>query len=152
MPLIFTCLICIACIFMNPAKALALQLHLAPGSLYAHQMAHAFFMFSMGAFSFWLQKNRLIEQKGWRYIQISALFFILWNIDTFTVHVIREAITSDMFIGSARAWDLAVDLSTVRAKIFYAGKILDHVFLVSAVWAFLAGIISFREEPGPEEW
>ena len=140
------------CIFvLFPANAFATQQHSDPEGLYSHLIAHIFFIGTMVLLYAQIRISRP-QHRGWRFIGVAAIFFILWNIDTFTVHVIRESITSDMFIGSARAWDLAVDLSTVRAKIFYAGKILDHVFLVSAVWAFLAGIISFREEPGPEEW
>lgn len=90
-------------------------------------------------------------QKGWRFIGIAAILFILWNIDTFTVHVIRESITRDMFTGAARTWDQYVDISSIRGKLFYAGKILDHVFLVGAVWAFLLGIISFSKETEPVE-
>ena len=56
-----------------------------------------------------------------------------------------------MFTGQARMWDQYVDVSSIRGKLFYAGKILDHVFLVSAVWAFLLGIRSFYKETEPVE-
>lgn len=144
MPLIFTCLICIAGIFINPAKALALQLHLAPGSLYAHQVAHAFFMLSMGAFCFWLQKNRLIEQKGWRYIQISALFFILWNMDAMAAHTL-EAWMSDeaLFVSS-----LSGSSITGRGFLFSLYYLLkmDHLICVPAIIFLFIGLRKLRHK------
>ncbi len=142
MPLFFTCLICFTLIF--PAKALALQLHPAPGSLYAHQMAHAFFMFSMGAFSFWLQKNRLIEQKGWRYIQISALLFILWNMDAMAAHTLEAWMSNEALFVSG----LSGSSITGRGFLFCLYYLLkmDHLICVPAIIFLFIGLRKLRYE------
>ena len=65
--------------------ALATQAHSAPEGLYAHQLAHIFFIVSMGVLIYWLRERKLVQAVGWRYIQYAALFFILWNLDAFSV-------------------------------------------------------------------
>lgn len=146
MPLIFTCLICITCIFINPAKVLALQLHLAPGGLYAHQMAHAFFIFSMGFFSFWLQKNRLVEQKGWRYIQISALLLILWNIDAMAAHSLEAWLINDTLSVSGLS-GYSITGSGFLAYFYYFLK-MDHLTCVPAIIFLFIGLrrLGFKKE------
>ena len=137
-------MICITCIFINPAKVLALQLHLAPEGLYAHQMAHAFFIFSMGVFSFWLQKNRLIEQKGWRYIQISALLLILWNIDAMAAHVLEAWMRDDALSVS----DLSGYSITGRGFLSYLYYFLkmDHLICVPAIIFLFIGLRRLRHK------
>lgn len=73
-----------------PAAAWATQTHGDPEGLYAHQLAHLFFIFSMGLLIYWLRKRKLVAQTGWRLIQFAALFFILWNLDAVTVHWLEE--------------------------------------------------------------
>ena len=60
--------------------ALATQGHGAPEGLFAHQLAHIFFIISMAVLTYWLRERKLVQAVGWRYIQYSALFFILWNV------------------------------------------------------------------------
>ena len=72
--------------------ALATQAHNAPEGLYAHQLAHIFFIVSMGVLIYWLRERKLVRTVGWRYIQYAALFFILWNLDAFSVHLMEEQI------------------------------------------------------------
>ncbi|MDD5476343.1 MAG: hypothetical protein PHU03_07520, partial [Syntrophales bacterium] len=64
-----------------------MQVHAEPEGLYSHQMGHVFFLFSMAVFAFWLQKTRLAEKRGWRYIQFSCVAFILWNLDALWGHM-----------------------------------------------------------------
>ncbi len=45
-----------------------------------------------------------------------------------------------------RAWTQKIDISTLIAKVFYAGKILDHFLSVGAMAAFVMGIKSFKDE------
>ena len=70
--------------------AMATQAHSAPEGLYAHQLAHIFFIVSMGVLVYWLRERKLVQAVGWRFIQYSALFFILWNVDAFFVHLVEE--------------------------------------------------------------
>jgi len=127
-------------------SAWATQEHGDPEGLYVHQLAHLFFMFSMVVLFVMIRRMAPLS-KEWRLIGLAALLFILWNIDTFTVHWIREDyLTQYFFSGSAQDWGQALDVSTLEAKIYYVGRVLDHVFLVGAVAAFLAGIKAFKEK------
>ena len=72
--------------------ALATQTHGQPEGLYVHQIAHLFFIISMGILEFWLRQRNLIKEKGWKYIQLAAVLFILWNIDAIIVHFLDEQI------------------------------------------------------------
>lgn len=79
---------------------------------------------------------------------MGSLIFFLWNMDTFSVHWIREFIPSTLFMGSSQDWSQIMDVSTTMAKFFYIGKIFDHIFLVGAMLAFLKGLIAFKEQEG----
>jgi transcriptional regulator of acetoin/glycerol metabolism len=71
-------------------QAFATQAHSAPKGLYAHQLGHIFFIVPMGVLIYWLRARQLVQMVGWRYIQHAALFFILWNLDAFCVHLLEE--------------------------------------------------------------
>jgi hypothetical protein len=128
----------------------ATQEHADPEGLYSHQIAHLFFMFAMIVLIVQIKRTSPLP-RGWRYIGIAAFLFLVWNIDVFTVHWIREQITPELFSGSAQRWTQRMDISSLKAKVFYAGKILDHLLLVGAMAAFLLGIRTFKEEMEGEE-
>ena len=67
---------------------MATQAHGEPEGILAHQLAHLFFILSMGVLIYWLRERNLVVEKAWRCIQYSALFFILWNLDTILAHLI----------------------------------------------------------------
>jgi len=69
-----TCLVFIP----NPVLALATQGHGGIEGVYAHQLAHVFFIISMGGLIYWLKQRGLVRESGWRLIQLSAFFFLLW--------------------------------------------------------------------------
>lgn len=136
----------LAALLASCTSAWATQEHGDPEGLYVHQLAHLFFMFSMVVLFAMIRRMSPLS-KGWRRIGLAALLFILWNIDTFTVHWIREDYLSQHFFsGSAQDWDQVLDVSTFEAKLYYAGRVLDHVFLVGAIAAFLTGIKAFKEK------
>ena len=83
--------VCLA-VIMFPVPVAATQGHSGVEGVHVHQLAHLFFIFSMGTLIYWIRKRELVREKGWRYIQYSALFFILWNIDAFAVHFLDEQI------------------------------------------------------------
>jgi hypothetical protein len=128
----------------------ATQEHADPEGLYSHQIAHLFFMFAMVVLIIQIKRTSPLSE-GWRYIGIAAFLFLLWNIDVFTVHRIREQITPELFSGSAQMWTQEIELPTLKTKMFYAGKILDHLLLVGAMVVFIFGIKSFSKDIGREE-
>jgi hypothetical protein len=82
----------IGAVLLFTEPAFATQAHSAPEGLYAHQLAHIFFIISIGVLIYWLRERKLVQAVGWRYIQYAALFFILWNLDAFSVHLLEEQI------------------------------------------------------------
>ena len=121
--------------------ALATQAHSAPEGLYAHQLAHIFFIVSMGVLIYWLRERKLVLATGWRYIQYSALFFILWNGDAFFVHLVEEqfALVDIQRIG---LWEINIT-TTLKSQtllwLYYAAK-LDHLLCVPALLFLYFGL------------
>jgi hypothetical protein len=121
--------------------ALATQGHGHPEGLYAHQMAHVFFMFSMLLLIYWLRQRRLVTQAGWRYIQYSSLFFILWNVDAFAVHFIEEQLEL-LQISQIDRWEIHLQAPAPYGWLpaaYYAAK-LDHLLCVPALFFLYLGL------------
>jgi hypothetical protein len=121
--------------------ALATQAHSAPEGLYAHQLAHIFFIVSMGVLMYWLRERKLVQAVGWRYIQYSALFFILWNADAFFVHLVEEQLGL-VNIQRIGLWDIDIT-TTMKSQtllwLYYAAK-LDHLLCVPALLFLYFGL------------
>ena len=121
--------------------ALATQVHNAPEGLYAHQLAHIFFIISMGVLIYWLRERKLVQVVGWRYIQYAALFFILWNVDAFGVHMLEEQIAV-IDVRRIDPWKLSITAanhSDVLIWFYYAAK-LDHLLCVPALLLLYFGL------------
>jgi hypothetical protein len=121
-------------IFLTPSTGVATQGHTGVEGVHVHQFAHLFFVFSMGTFIYWLRKRELVRMAGWRYLQYSALFFILWNIDAFTVHFLEEQLEA---VTVSKVDALHVLISAPEGYewleyIYYLAK-LDHLVCVPAM-------------------
>jgi hypothetical protein len=131
----------IVAIWAITEPALATQAHSAPEGLYAHQLGHIFFIISMGVLTYWLRERKLVQAVGWRYIQYSALFFILWNVDAFFVHLVEEQLAL-IDIQRVGLWEINI-ASTVNSPIlvwlYYAAK-LDHLLCVPALLFLFFGL------------
>jgi hypothetical protein len=119
----------------------ATQGHGAPEGLYAHQLAHLFFVFSMGTLIYWLRKHQLHQKSGWRYIQYAALFFIFWNLDALTVHAIEEQLTG-ITITRVDHWHMTISgpNATGWLKTLYFLAKLDHLLCVPALIFLYMGL------------
>lgn len=122
-------------------QAGATQVHAEPEGLWAHQIAHLFFIFSMGILIYWLREWKLVKETGWRLVQYSALFFILWNIDAIIVHYLDER--DDIFrMINAGTWYASVILAKDSEELgilYYIVK-LDHLLCVPAILFLYAGL------------
>lgn len=125
---------------LSPGLAWAFQSHPAPEGLYAHQLAHVFFIVAMGILAYWLQVNKFVQERGWRLIQISCILFILWNIMAFVGHWVEELVTADAVIGEPD-WTQRIILDSGTMRLYYALK-LDHLVSVPAMICLLLGIRS----------
>jgi hypothetical protein len=126
---------------INPDHVLATQSHGAPEGIYAHQIAHLFFMFSMGFFIHWLRDKKLVKETGWRFIQYAAFFLILWNIDAFLVHLLDDqlGVVQVLKIDSSHIQLSAGNGSNSLETLFYFAK-FDHLFCVPALLFLYSGL------------
>lgn len=132
-------------ILHSPAAVFATQGHSNPEGLYVHQFSHIFFFFSMGILIFWLRVRKLIREKGWRYIQYSALFFIFWTIDAFTVHFLDEQYKW-IRITSLDLWNIKINaLYPFLGYLYYFIK-LDHLWCVPAMIFLYLGLKNLSEK------
>ncbi|MFZ0242176.1 MAG: hypothetical protein WAL90_11060 [Desulfobacterales bacterium] len=139
--LISTVLLSLALTALTPLTAFATQGHTQPEGLYAHQMSHVFFLFSMGLLMYWLRKRGLVKTSGWRYIQFASLFFILWNADAFLVHFIEEQ-SQALEIVRLNPWHLRIRAGEGfgwLAIVYYVAK-LDHLLSVPALFFLYIGL------------
>ncbi len=145
---------CIPAILIIAEPAFATQAHGAPEGLYAHQLAHIFFIISMGVLIYWLRERQLVQTVGWRYIQYAALFFILWSLDAFSVHLLEEQI-SVIDVMRIDQWKISITASRgsdAAIWLYYAAK-LDHLLCVPAMLFLYFGLkrlLREAEVKGPE--
>ncbi len=140
----------LACgILAFPHVSWATQIHDRPEGLFAHQMAHIFFMTSMIFLVYWLRKNRFVEQKGWRLIQYSGILFALWNIDAMLVHWIDGNLDPSVFVGSQVDWSRKLIIKDhLELIVYYVGK-MDHLLCVPAIFLLYLGIKQLHEDGHP---
>jgi len=124
-----------------PDVVQAIQIHGMSEGIYVHQIAHLFFMISMGFFIHWLRRGKLVKEAGWRYMQYMAFFFILWNLDVFILHFLDEQ------LGVIQV--SLIDLTHIRIQaangmrgleIFYYLAKLDYLFCVPALFFLNLGL------------
>ena len=133
--------VCWYIILSAPGRAIATQAHGAPEGIYAHQLAHIFFLISMAVLIYWLRARELNIEKGWRYIQISAFFLLLWNLDAMAVHFLEEQLEI-VTITPMEGWQARIESagdSLMLLRLFYLFK-LDHLLCVPALGFLYLGL------------
>ncbi len=134
---------------MLPGLAAATQAHGEPEGVISNQLAHGFFILSMGVLIYWLRERGLVSDKGWRCIQYAALFFILWSLDAFLAHLFDEQLYL-VQVTRVGLWDIhiaAADGSRTLAWIYYFLK-LDHLLCVPALAFLLTGLRRLLKSDG----
>jgi hypothetical protein len=128
-----------AVLLADPADAT--QGHGGIEGVYVHQLAHLFFILSMGILIYWLRERDLVKDLGWRYIQYAALFFILWNIDTVLVHALDDQFKL-IEVQRIDRWQIQItdrfDFAPLRV-VYYLAK-LDHLLCVPALICLYLGL------------
>ena len=132
---------------LMPRPAHAIQLHLTSEGIITHQMGHIFFLVSMVALIFTVSGKGLDKQKGWRLIQYSAFFFILWNLDAVLGHFLDNQIQVIKLehISFSRMRMLVHEDSRVLYWVYYVLK-LDHLLAVPAMFLFFLGLSAMVKE------
>jgi len=101
----------------------------------------------MGMLIYWLRERNLIRETGWRFIQYAAFFFILWNIDAFTVHFLDDQ-TDIIRVQQIDLWHIQIKVvgnSSNLGILYYLAK-LDHLICVPGVIFLFAGLRRLLKE------
>lgn len=126
---------------LAPDSAWSFQSHPAPEGLYAHQMAHIFFIIAMGMLAYWLEFNRFTLQRGWRLIQVSCIFFLIWNLVAIAGHWVEVQIPGEVLQGDPD-WTQRIELGSNRLNWVYYFLKLDHLYCVPAIVCLFLGVRS----------
>jgi hypothetical protein len=134
-----------------PGKAMATQVHGGIEGVVIHQMAHIVFIGAMALLIFWLRQHELVNNTGWRKIQYAALFFILWNINAFFVHLLEEQVDI-LDIAQIGPWQLRLHTqpSFEWSAWFYYMIKLDHLLCVPAMIYLYLGLKRLIKMPALE--
>ncbi len=137
-PLLWTC----ALLAAWPDNAMALQVHAGPEGLFVHQMAHVFFTASMAFLLYILIRHPLGHGRGWAYLKLSLLFFIIWNINAFITHSLELVISENEIISGRLLPLYLVRPLTFETWIYYTGK-FDHLLCVPAMFFLTMALKTF---------
>ena len=130
-----------------PGNLYALQLHSNSEGIITHQIGHLFFIFSMVVLIFIISGKGLTIHKGWRLIQLSALFFILWNGCALAAHFLDNqiyAVSIEQLV-NGYAEIRTRNNSDLLGWVYYGLK-LDHLLCVPAMFLMYRGLSCLVEE------
>ena len=109
-------------------------------AIYTHQIARMFLFFAFLIVLWAIVRNRLHTQKGWRYLYLSLILFIIWDLSVF-VGRIAEFLAIAQTIGSTEGWqyfERSIKIGRME-YLYYAGR-LDFILLNIAMLLFYLGL------------
>lgn len=123
-----------------PSKGFAFVPHGYPATI-IHQMGHIYFFISCLFIALIIIRKNLHKEKGWRYILLAEIFFMLWNLDTFIGHISEFWIEPSQIIGERGGIDYFKRKIIIEGKewIYYITK-HDHIWLVPGMLMFYLGL------------
>lgn len=137
----------ILCIFvLFPKTSFAIQAHGGSEGIIVHQGGHLFFLLSLCALVYWLEKKWFLKGKSRRYFQLFGLFLILWNLDVILMHFLDEQI--EIIDISRSGLDVMINSSSnsqILKYIYYLGK-MDHILCVPALIFLYMALNSIENE------
>ncbi len=131
----------LAGLFFLPLEAHAIQLHASSEGIITHQIGHLFFLFSMVILIFTVSGKKLDMKKGWRFIQYSAFFFVLWNLDAILAHFFDNQIHAVQLenISLSQVRMVTHKDSALLAWVYYFLK-MDHLLCVPGMFFLYRGL------------
>jgi hypothetical protein len=134
-------------LILFPANGYTTQLHADSEGIITHQIGHLFFLFSMVVLIFTITGKGLNKEKGWRLIQYSAFFFILWNLDAVAAHFFDNQIQAVKIenISLTTMRIVTGSNSSILAGVYYMLK-LDHLLCVPAMFFLYRGLSGLVNE------
>lgn len=133
-------------LLMVPVPAWAVQIHGAPEGLYVHQGAHLIFSGALVFLLCKLERRPPGVSQGWRFLKLSLFFFLLWNIDTFIVHLFSLRLPDNVLITQGSLWShRLLGPMTLERWGYYLGR-FDHLFCLPAMWFLVRSLDKFCSE------
>ena len=133
-----------------PDFAFAIQTHSESEGIVVHQLGHLFFLFSMVILILTITSKELNRQKGWRLIQWAAFFFILWNITTFTAHLLDNQLNTVTISNiSFSEITITAENGSRLIEIGYFLLKLDHFLCVPAIIFLYRGLCHIPAKEAP---
>ena len=144
-----TLFISLVLFFLIPSNVWGYVPHEYP-AIYTHQLARIFLLIAFTCVFWVIIKSRLYKQKGWRYLFISLIFFILWDLDVFFGRI-AEYINLPQTIGSTGGWKYFTRHLIIEGPLYlyYIGR-LDFIFLNIAMLFFYIGLKEHLKEEKKE--
>ena len=132
---------------LSPDTALATCDYGRPEGVHTHQLAHIFFIISMGMLIYRLRGKKPHLSSGWKFIQYSALFFILWNLDAFAVHFLNEQFNI-IQVKTIGPWQIKINdcFDNNLLKFFYYLARMDYLLFMPAFIFLYFGLTRFLKE------
>jgi len=133
-----------------PGLAHATQMHSTKEGILVHQLGHLFFLVSMAILILTIQGKKLHMERGWRLIQYSALFFILWNIDAILVHFLdnQSSFISTTLISMDHIRIKTLETHYDLSRLYYLLR-LDHLLCLPAMLLLHRGLSHLLQRKTP---
>ncbi|RMG72833.1 MAG: hypothetical protein D6710_04235 [Nitrospirae bacterium] len=125
-------------ILFIPQEGYAVQEHAGAEGLVAHELSHLFFILVSMYMFFKLSENSKSSGPR-RDLRRAFLFFLLWNLITFSTHIFREWVNPGFFKGKY------LYAGDVYHYLWYGGSLTEHIFLLLAVGFFLKTLLDLKE-------
>ena len=135
--------ISITALLFFPRAALAVQHHGGMEGLVSHEIGHALFVAGLVIFLVWIRGYR---ERGWPAFRASLFFLLLWNLLTFSGHILYELQDPSLFSRSDGA--IAAFRATGAAGLFFYLTRLDHILLLPAMIFLLAALRQWSSATG----
>lgn len=134
-----------------PDPALATFDYGRPESFPTHQLAHLFFIISMGILIYRLKDKKTHLSPGWKFIQYSALFFILWSLDASAVHFLNEQFNI-IQVTTIGPWQIKINdcFDNNLLKVFYYLARMDYLIFIPAFIFLYYGLARLLKKSHPD--
>jgi len=135
---------------LSPDTALATCDYGRPEGVHTHQLAHIFFIISMGILIYRLRIKKPQLPSGWKFMQYSALFFILWSLDAFAVHFLNEQFNI-IQVKTIGPWQIKINdcFNNNLLKVFYYLARMDYLLFMPAFIFLYYGLKRLLNESHP---
>lgn len=118
-------------------------------AIYPHQIGCIFYLIALISFLWVIVRNRLHKEKGWRYLFLAVIFFIIWDINIIIGRFVEAWwIEPSQTIGGKEGWQYFT--RTIKIEnleyLYYIGR-YDFILLNIAMLLFYMGLREhLREE------